>query len=289
MITSDGTTPALCAAAKTRQTCTLAEEASVADSMALDTAVDSGYETSSDITPPRSVAAATPQKHVRWAPTADVRVVYCGYASPCDDTNEDLWVNIEGDGERDEPRRKPAPTNVILLGDAPGNEPCRKPAPTNVILLGDGSVDEPRRKPSSTNVILLGDGSVDEPRRKPAPGNVILLGDGSVNEPQRNPTSTNVILLGDGSVDSEEAAIRQQLVGCLANKARRRPRGPDFGVMYGCGPCVHSSCPVTSAECSDNDSDHDDYDSDDDDDEPLRVVVACSMMESSVESIFTVT
>ena len=268
MITSDGTTPALCAAAKTRQTCTLAEEASVADSMALDTAVDSGYETSSDITPPRSVAAATPQKHVRWAPTADVRVVYCGYASPCDDTNEDLWVNIEGDGERDEPRRKPAPTNVILLGDAPGNEPCRKPAPTNVILLGDGSVDEPRRKPP--------------------PGNVILLGDGSVNEPQRNPTSTNVILLGDGSVDSEEAAIRQQLVGCLANKARRRPRGPDFGAMYGCGPCVHSSCPVTSAECSD-DSDHDDYDSDDDDDEPLRVVVACSMMESSVESIFTVT
>ena len=249
MITSDGTTPALCAAAKTRQTCTLAEEASVADSMALDTAVDSGYETSSDITPPRSVAAATPQKHVRWAPTADVRVVYCGYASPCDDTNEDLWVNIEGDGERDEPRRKPAPTNVILLGDAPGNEPCRKPAPTNVILLGDGSVDESQRKPSSTNVILL----------------------------------------GDGSVDSEEAAIRQQLVGCLANKARRRPRGPDFGAMYGCGPCVHSSCPVTSAECSDNDSDHDDYDSDDDDDEPLRVVVACSMMESSVESIFTVT
>lgn len=225
MITRCGTAPALCAAPKTRPPCCPApeaEEPALSDSLILSSSssstLESGDETGSEITPP-DAAAAAPRKRVSWAPTADVRVVYCGSESPCDDTKEDLWVSIEGDGEGD--------------GEEDGDS-----------ALAEATADE------------------DE---------------------------------DEDAVDPEEAAIRSQLVGCLCAKKqrgrRRRRHRPDFAAMYGCGTCVASSCTVTSAECSD--SDDDDTGGSDfidiDDGKPIRVVVACSAMESSIDSIFTFT
>lgn len=216
MLAPSGCDPALCAAPKTRQTCPAAEEPALSDSLlSLSSSIESGYETSSEIIAPdaTAAAAAAPRKRVSWAPTADVRVVYCGSESPCDDTKEDHWVSIEGDGEDDEDSG----------------------------TMADTAADDD-----------------DE----------------------------------DTAVDPEEAAIRSQLVGCLCSKKqrRRRRRYPNYAAMHGCGTCVHSSCTVTSAECSDSDDDDDDDDSDFvDDDKPIRVIVACSVMESSIDSIFTFT
>ena len=211
MLARGGATPALCAAPKTRPPRAAGETPALSDSLiSLSSSTESGYETGSETTL-ADAAAAAPRKRVSWAPTADVRVVYCGSESPCDDTKEDLWVSIEGDGEDDD--------------------------------AGALAEDE--------------DADAD-------------------------------------NIDPDEAAIRSQLVGCLCTKRQRRRRRharPDYAAMYGCGTCVHSSCTVTSAECSD--SDDDDTGGSDfidiDDGEPIRVVVACSVMESSIDSIFTFT
>lgn len=219
MLAHGGATPALCAAPKTRPPRAAADAPALSDSLiSLSSSTESGYETGSETTL-ADAAAAAPRKRVSWAPTADVRVVYCGSESPCDDTKEDLWVSIEGDGE-------------------------------------DGDDDD-------DDAALADDTDEDADA---------------------------------DNVDPDEAAIRSQLVGCLCTKRQRRRRRrrharPDYAAMYGCGTCVHSSCTVTSAECSD--SDDDDTGGSDfidiDDGEPIRVVVACSVMESSIDSIFTFT